>query len=210
MFRTSRKRRVIGSVLSSFMLATASMPAIAQNPPETPKPRIQVMPRGAEPTFERELNVPIFIGQEGAFTYFKGPEVVQDVIVSPDGNVGTFAFAASEMSFDFKVVKGAPYSADAITETTQTLSDGNRIVRKTTSSLYRDSEGRTRREQSIGVIGPWTTADHSTQRIFINDPIAVTNWVLDPRAQTAHKAPLPPPPPPPPAPGRDVSSQADA
>ena len=135
------------------MLATSSVPAIAQNPPEAPKPRIQVVPRGAEPTFERELSAPVFIGQEGAVTFFKSPQVMQDMIVSPDGNFGTFAFAASEMSFDFKVVKGAPYSADAITETTQTLSDGNRIVRKTTSSLYRDSEGRTRREQSIGAIG---------------------------------------------------------
>ncbi len=199
MFRTSRKRRVIGVMISCVMLVATSMPAIAQNPPETPKPKIQVIPRTAEPTFERELNHPVIMGQDGAFTYFAGQHagVVQDVIVGPGGNMGTFSFAASEMSFDFKVVKGAPYSADAITETTQTLSDGNRIVRKTTSSLYRDSEGRTRREQSIGAIGPWTSADHSTQRIFITDPVSTTNWVLDPRAQTAHQAMLPPPPPPP-------------
>ena len=199
MFRTSRKRRVIGIVISCAMLVATSMPAIAQNPPETPKPKIQVIPRTAEPTFERELNHAVIMGQDGAFTYFAGQQggVVKDVMVSPDGNNYNFSFAASEMSFDFKVVKGAPYSADAVTETTQTLSDGNRIVRRTASSLFRDSEGRTRREQSIGAIGPWTSADHSTQRIFITDPVSTTNWVLDPRAQTAHQAMLPPPPPPP-------------
>src|SRR5262245_38633410 len=36
------------------------------------------------------------------------------------------------MRFDGKVVKGAPYSATATTESTQTLSNGARITRKTT------------------------------------------------------------------------------
>jgi hypothetical protein len=40
------------------------------------------------------------------------------------------------------VVKNAPYSADAITEATQTLGDGNRIAERTTQKLYRDSDGR--------------------------------------------------------------------
>src|SRR4051794_2154652 len=39
----------------------------------------------------------------------------------------TVFFISSEMSFDGKVVKGAPYSAQAITETTRTLGDGNKI-----------------------------------------------------------------------------------
>src|SRR5882672_10015413 len=42
-----------------------------------------------------------------------------------------------------KVVKGAPYSATSITEHVQTLSDGNHIIRKNESKLYRDGEGRT-------------------------------------------------------------------
>src|SRR5690242_7555338 len=70
----------------------------------------------------------------------------------------TMDFIGAEMSFGDKTVKGAPYSADAITETTQTLADGNRITRKTTASLYRDSQGRTRREESLAAIGPWAAA----------------------------------------------------
>jgi len=51
---------------------------------------------------------------------------------------GDFIFLATEMSFGGKLVKGAPYSAQAITETTQTLSDGNRIVNKSTAAVYRE------------------------------------------------------------------------
>src|SRR3954470_12310279 len=61
----------------------------------------------------------------------------------PDANM---VFFATE-SFGGKTVKNAPYSAEAVTETIQTLGDGNRIVNRISSTLYRDSEGRTRREQ---------------------------------------------------------------
>jgi len=99
----------------------------------------------------------------------------------------TFVFVGSEFSFDGKVVKNAPYSGDAVTETTQTLSDGNRIVRKNTASVYRDSEGRTRREQSIIAIGPYSSANDVPQSIVINDPVAGTSYMLDSRSRTARK-----------------------
>ena len=51
------------------------------------------------------------------------------------------------MPVEAKITHGAPYSADAVTESTQVLPDGNRINRKVTTRVYRDSEGRTRREQ---------------------------------------------------------------
>jgi hypothetical protein len=103
----------------------------------------------------------------------------------------TFTFVSSEMSFDGKVVKGMPYSAEALTEVTQTLGDGNRIVRKSTASIYRDSEGRTRREQTLGAIGPFATSGDTPQTFFINDPVAGVNYVLDPRTRTARKLPMP-------------------
>lgn len=98
-------------------------------------------------------------------------------------------FVASEMNFDGKVVKGAPYSAQAVTETIQTLSDGNRIVNKSTTTVYRDSEGRTRREQSLRVIGPYAANVEPPQTIFINDPVSGVNYALDTRSHTAHKMP---------------------
>lgn len=108
----------------------------------------------------------------------------QDKTLSPDR---TFTFVSSEMNFDGKLVKGAPYSAQAVTETTQTLPDGNRIINKSESALYRDSEGRTRREQSLRAIGPFATSGDTPQAIFINDPVAGVNYSLDSRTMVARK-----------------------
>jgi hypothetical protein len=99
--------------------------------------------------------------------------------------------ATQSFSFDGAVVKNAPYSAEAVTETTQTLADGNRIARKTNATLYRDSEGRTRREESLGAIGPWASSGQAAQSIFINDPVSKTNLVLDTKNKTVRKMPLP-------------------
>ena len=90
-----------------------------------------------------------------------------------------------------KVVKGSPYSATAITEHVQTLSDGNQIIRKNESTLYRDSEGRTRTEQTLGTIGKWTSGGEAQQSIFINDSVAGVSYSLDPRTHTAHKTVYP-------------------
>ncbi len=97
---------------------------------------------------------------------FQGPEGGPPP--PPDSN---FVFIASE-SFGGKVVKGAPYSAESVTETIQTLSDGNRIINRMTSSVYRDSEGRTRREQSLKGLGIFGAGEEPLQTIFINDPVA--------------------------------------
>lgn len=106
--------------------------------------------------------------------------------VPPGGN---FVFLASEMSFSGKLVKGAPYSAEAITESTQTLSDGNRIINRSTASIYRDSEGRTRREHALKAIGPFANEGAPSQTIHISDPVAAVSYVLDPRTQVARKMP---------------------
>jgi hypothetical protein len=98
-------------------------------------------------------------------------------------------FMATEMSFAGNLVKGAPYSAQAVTESVQTLSDGNRIVRKNTAQLYRDTEGRTRREQTVVFFGPYTPAGEETQTVFINDPVAGFSYILEPSSKTARKLP---------------------
>jgi hypothetical protein len=117
---------------------------------------------------------------------------------------GDFLFLATEMSFGGKVVKGSPYSAVAVTESTQTLSDGNRIVNKSNAAVYRDSEGRTRREQTLRAIGPLAKGGEPRQIIFITDPVAGINYHLDPQEHVAYKMPpmnfkfekrVPPPPP---------------
>jgi hypothetical protein len=99
----------------------------------------------------------------------------------------TFVFVSSEMSFDGKTVKGAPYSAQAVSESVQTLADGNRIVRRNTASVYRDSEGRTRREQSLNAVGAYSAGGDQPQLILINDPVAGVNYILDVKSHTARK-----------------------
>jgi membrane-associated protease RseP (regulator of RpoE activity) len=73
-------------------------------------------------------------------------------------------------------VKGAPYSATETIENTQTLADGTHIDHTTQTMVYRDSEGRMRRE--------------TPDSIDIWDPVANTSYVLDPKMQTARQMPL--------------------
>ena len=70
-------------------------------------------------------------------------------------------------------VKGAPYSAEEVTGSTQVLADGTRIHNESKTLVYRDGEGRVRRD------GP--------DQITIWDPVAGASYFLDPQAQTARK-----------------------
>jgi hypothetical protein len=103
----------------------------------------------------------------------------------------TMVFVSSEMALDGKPIKGAPYSAEAITEITQSLSDGNKIYRKSTASIYRDSEGRTRREQSLIPMGFLGFSANHPKTIFINDPAAGVNYIIHPEMREARKISAP-------------------
>ena len=90
-----------------------------------------------------------------------------------------------------KVVKGAPFSAVAISETAQTLADGNRITRKTQTTLYRDSVGRFRKEVTLPAIGPLAASGQPHSFIEISDPVAGTAYVLEPDQKIARQMPGP-------------------
>jgi hypothetical protein len=102
----------------------------------------------------------------------------------------SLAFVQNEFGRPREIVKNAPYSADAVTEVVQVLSDGNRIVRKSSVLLARDSAGRTRQERK----------GDGRAGIFIFDPIAGTSVMLDEGTRTAVPLPRVPAPPEPPAP----------
>lgn len=91
---------------------------------------------------------------------------------------------------DGKVVQGAPFSAVGTSQTTQTLSDGTHINRTTTVMLYRDSQGRTRREVTLSGIGPLQASGQPLKSVFISDPVAGVNYRLNPDKKVAHKMPL--------------------
>ena len=79
-----------------------------------------------------------------------------------------------------KITPGRPYSAEAVTETTQVLGDGTRISRRSATKVYRDGEGRTRREM--------LSDDGSVRSVAISDPVAHVNYTLDPRTKAAFKS----------------------
>src|SRR5687767_15965970 len=68
------------------------------------------------------------------------------------------------------LVRNAPFSADAVTEFTQILGDGNRIERRYASSIARDSRGRTRREEEIAMVGPFAGSGPTPRLVTILDP----------------------------------------
>src|ERR1700687_1588913 len=81
-----------------------------------------------------------------------------------DGPPGIIGFG---MSRGGQVVKDVPFSAQAVSETVQVLADGTHIDRKTTGMVYRDSQGRMRREQTFPVLGPLAMAGKSPQVVLI-------------------------------------------
>jgi hypothetical protein len=88
-----------------------------------------------------------------------------------------------------KVVKGAPFSAIATSTTTQTLADGNHITRTTQTNLYRDSQGRFRKEVTLPAIGPLAASGQPHSFIVISDPMAGTAYVLEPDQKVARQLP---------------------
>jgi hypothetical protein len=99
-------------------------------------------------------------------------------IGGPDGVFGAATLRAG--------VKNAPFSADVITESSRTLADGNHIRRTVNSKVYRDSEGRTRREQAVDLNGLAPDAN-MRQMVFINDPVAGVSYSLNAKERTGTK-----------------------
>ena len=91
----------------------------------------------------------------------------------------TISGGRATRAYETRTTTGAPYAAEALTEFTQVLGDGNRISRKSVTRIFRDGEGRTRREQVT------TTPEGESVSISIVDPIAGKSFVLDPKARTA-------------------------
>ena len=168
------QRRFMVSAISMLAALSFSAGVFAQDAP----PEKSAGKPGEVITFERQI-----VGPVGA------PGIRVSAPPGHPGGDDMLLVVTGEMSFDGKVVKGAPYSAQAITESTRTLADGNRIKRETSASVYRDGEGRTRRDQELGAVGPFAVAGEPRKTVFINDPVAGVHYVLDPRTRTARKMP---------------------
>jgi hypothetical protein len=110
----------------------------------------------------------------------------------------TFSWVGDAL--DGKPIKGAPFSATAVTEIDQPLADGNRIRQKTSAGLARDSAGRSRRELALGAVGPLMASGERQLLVHLHDPATGDSITLDPARKMAFKmprglftAPVPPP-----------------
>lgn len=100
----------------------------------------------------------------------------------------TMRFLWAEMAFPGKIVKGKPFSAEVAVESTQTLSDGNRISHRVTARLYRDKDGRARRDTQVAALGPWQAdASGPMELSFLHDPVAGVGYTLNARSRTAQR-----------------------
>ena len=106
------------------------------------------------------------------------------------GGYGTAGFMAVEAGFDSKLVKGVPFSAELVTEFNQPLADGNHITRRSTMMIYRDSQGRTRREANPAPLGlsEYVETQNLPKTIIINDPVEGAMYVLDQRERVARRS----------------------
>lgn len=151
-------RKVFGSAIVGAALVLCVGMANAQEEPPPPPPHALMMLQA-------------------------GPE--DDVMFGPIGDrIELLGFAGMHGG---KVVTGAPFSAVGVSETTQTLADGNHISRKTQTNLFRDSQGRVRREITLSGFGPLAAPGQPKSFVIINDPVAGTHFILRPDQKTAEK-----------------------
>jgi hypothetical protein len=93
-----------------------------------------------------------------------------------------------------KLIKNSPFSAEGVSESVQILQDGNRIVRKSSVKMFRDSEGRFRQEGSgstgARVSGGWALRSFSGsgKSVYIYDPVESVRYTLDLDKKTARRS----------------------
>lgn len=87
----------------------------------------------------------------------------------------TTAKILDSVMIEGRTVKNAPYSATAVSESVQTLSDSNRITNTSSTTIYRDGQGRERREMDNG------------REIAITDPVENVSYTLIPSEKVARK-----------------------
>ena len=95
----------------------------------------------------------------------------------------TLSFMQFEMTGPAEVVAGKPYTASLSVEVLQPLVDGNSITIEHHSRVYRDAQGRTRRDDELRMGGEVL---HS---VLIADPVAGTSYTLDPLRRVAEQVP---------------------
>ncbi len=99
-------------------------------------------------------------------------------------------FIAAELRFGDKLVEGQPFSAEIVIEDTRRLYDGSTVTKSSKGATYRDAAGRTRREQTLEMVGGFDIVnqdDKPQMLVFINDFPTKTQYFLDLNNKVARK-----------------------
>ena len=160
-------RFVAAMAVTGFLVSNGDRLAWAQAPQNQIEAHVDIMILQGTPQTGAVAPLPVVAGS---------PDV--DFISMPIGLGG-------------ETVTGAPYSAEAVTAVAQTLADGNRISRESKAAVYRDTAGRTRREEGLAIIGAAVGGPEDRQQVQITDPQAGITYILDMRNRTAHKLTVP-------------------
>ena len=145
------------SILIATLLATILAPALAED---------YTIEQGSDG--ERRIVI-----RQGTVTL---PPGQQAAVHAGAGDSASLAGALLRISTS-GIVKNAPYSAEAVSESMQRLADGNQIVNKSSAMQYRDGAGRTRTE----VRGD----DGRLRTVTISDPVDGARWILNPERKSA-------------------------
>jgi hypothetical protein len=87
-------------------------------------------------------------------------------------------------------VLNEPFTAQVLTEHTETLQDGSKIDNKSTGTIARDASGRTYRQMTLPGIGPVASSGKPPDLAFITDPVGKVNYVLNLTNKTYEKLPM--------------------
>ena len=104
---------------------------------------------------------------------------------------GPMEFGRFEMGLDRKTVTGAPYSAQISVQTNNTLGDGTHISRQSNGAVYRDGQGRVRREMTLPALASLTGSNESPRAVTLHDPVAGYNYILRSETKVAVRMPVP-------------------
>lgn len=120
----------------------------------------------------------------------RGPGPTPGFRPSPPPNA---RFIAAELRFGDKLIAGQPFSAEVVIEDTKRLFDGAKVTKQRRGAIYRDGEGRTRREQPLETVGGFNIVgvdNKPLNLVFINDFVAKTQTSLDLSNKIARIDPL--------------------
>ncbi|MEP6946788.1 MAG: hypothetical protein ABJA02_12785, partial [Acidobacteriota bacterium] len=99
-------------------------------------------------------------------------------------------FIGAELRFGDKLINGQPFSAETVIQDNRRLYDGTSVTKESRGAIYRDTAGRTRREQPLDNIGGFIVGDNAKPQmlVFINDFTAKTQYFLDVDNKIARKS----------------------